>query len=76
MWRQLLDMRAAAWAYLACLNADEVLVKGQIFNVSYRNVRIRTGAPGSVGAAGGRRSGGDPQRVRAIEASGATAFGR
>ena len=34
MWRQLLDVRDAARAYLACLNADEVLVKGQIFNVS------------------------------------------
>jgi len=40
MWRPLLDVRDAARAYIACLEADEQKVRGQIFNVIYRNMRV------------------------------------
>jgi len=40
MWRPLVDVRDAARAYIACLQADEDAVRGQIFNVSYQNYRI------------------------------------
>jgi nucleoside-diphosphate-sugar epimerase len=40
MWRPLVDVRDAARAYIACLEADEHKVRGQIFNVIYRNMRI------------------------------------
>lgn len=40
MWRPLLDVRDAARAYIAGLEADAELVRGQIFNVAFQNVRI------------------------------------
>lgn len=40
MWRPLLDVRDAARAYITCLEADEALVRAQIFNVAFQNVRI------------------------------------
>lgn len=40
MWRPLCDVRDAARAYLACLNADLKDISGQIFNVSTANYRI------------------------------------
>ena len=40
MWRPLVDVRDVARAYIACLEADEHLVRAQIFNVTYQNVRI------------------------------------
>jgi nucleoside-diphosphate-sugar epimerase len=40
MWRPLVDVRDVARAYIACLEADEHKVSGQIFNVIYRNMRI------------------------------------
>lgn len=40
MWRPLIDVRDAARAYICCLRADEENVRGQIFNVSYKNFRI------------------------------------
>jgi nucleoside-diphosphate-sugar epimerase len=40
MWRPLVEVRDVARAYIACLRADESLVKGQIFNVSFANFRI------------------------------------
>ena len=40
MWRPLLDVRDAARAYIASLEADANLVRGQIFNVAFQNVRI------------------------------------
>ena len=40
MWRPLVDVRDAARAYIACVEADEEKVRGQIFNVIYRNMRI------------------------------------
>jgi len=40
MWRPLVDVRDVARAYIMCLHADADLVRGQIFNVSYRNMRI------------------------------------
>ena len=40
MWRPLVDVRDAARAYIACLEADEQKVRGQIFNVIFRNMRI------------------------------------
>lgn len=40
MWRPLLDVHDAARAYIACLEAGESLVSGQIFNVAFQNVRI------------------------------------
>ncbi len=40
MWRPLVDVRDAARAYIACIEADDDKVRGQIFNVIYRNQRI------------------------------------
>ncbi len=40
MWRPLVDIRDAARAYIACLEAEEEKVRGEIFNVSFQNVRI------------------------------------
>ena len=40
MWRPLVDVRDAARAYIACIEADDDKVRGQIFNVIYRNMRI------------------------------------
>lgn len=40
MWRPLVDVRDAARAYIACLEADEALVRDQIFNLVYVNIRI------------------------------------
>lgn len=40
MWRPLIEVRDIARAYIACLQADEAKVKGQIFNVSANNYRI------------------------------------
>jgi nucleoside-diphosphate-sugar epimerase len=40
MWRPLVDVRDAARAYIACLEADEDKVRGEIFNVSFQNLRI------------------------------------
>jgi nucleoside-diphosphate-sugar epimerase len=40
MWRPLVDVRDAARAYIACLQAEESVVRGQIFNVSLANYRI------------------------------------
>lgn len=40
MWRPLLDVRDAARAYIYCLRAKEEEVRGEIFNLSYRNLRI------------------------------------
>jgi len=40
MWRPLVDVRDVARAYIACLEADEHKVRGQIFNIIYRNMRI------------------------------------
>jgi len=40
MWRPLVEVRDVARAYIACLRADEGLVKKQIFNLSFHNMRI------------------------------------
>ncbi len=40
MWRPMVDVRDVARAYIACLEADEQKVRGQIFNVIFRNMRI------------------------------------
>jgi nucleoside-diphosphate-sugar epimerase len=40
MWRPLVDIRDVARAYITCLEADEKKVHGEIFNVSFLNVRI------------------------------------
>ena len=40
MWRPLVEVRDVARAYIACLRADEETVQGQIFNVSFNNLRI------------------------------------
>jgi nucleoside-diphosphate-sugar epimerase len=40
MWRPLVDVRDAARAYVACVEADTDKVRGQIFNVMFRNMRI------------------------------------
>jgi nucleoside-diphosphate-sugar epimerase len=40
MWRPLLDVRDAARAYIACLEAPDDKVHGQIFNISQHNIRI------------------------------------
>jgi nucleoside-diphosphate-sugar epimerase len=40
MWRPLVDVRDVARAYIRCLTAEEDAVRGELFNVSYQNVRI------------------------------------
>lgn len=40
MWRPLVDVRDVCRAYVACLEADEERVRGEIFNVVSQNVRI------------------------------------
>lgn len=40
MWRPLVDIRDVAKAYITCIEADEEKVKGEIFNLVYRNFRI------------------------------------
>lgn len=40
MWRPLIDVRDVARAYITCLEADEDIVRGHVFNVSYCNFRI------------------------------------
>ncbi|MCX6020333.1 MAG: SDR family oxidoreductase, partial [Chloroflexi bacterium] len=40
MWRPLVDVRDAARAYIAAMEARDDLVAGEIFNVSYRNFRV------------------------------------
>ncbi|MCI0721380.1 MAG: NAD(P)-dependent oxidoreductase [Acidobacteria bacterium] len=40
MWRPLVDVRDVARAYIACLDADENLVRNQIFNVVHSNLRV------------------------------------
>jgi nucleoside-diphosphate-sugar epimerase len=40
MWRPLVDVRDVARTYIATLRADEDVVKGEIFNVSFQNMRI------------------------------------
>ena len=40
MWRPLVDVRDVARAYIACLEADDKKVRGEVFNVLYRNMRI------------------------------------
>ncbi len=40
MWRPLVDVRDAARAYVTCIEADASVVRGEIFNVSFQNVRI------------------------------------
>ena len=40
IWRPLVDIRDAARAYIACLEADAALVRAQTFNVCFNNMRI------------------------------------
>ena len=40
MWRPLVEVRDVARAYIACLEAEEEKVHGQIFNLAFRNFRI------------------------------------
>ena len=40
IWRPLVDVVDVAKAHIACLEADESTVKGNIFNVSYDNYKI------------------------------------
>jgi nucleoside-diphosphate-sugar epimerase len=40
MWRPLVDVRDAASAYVALIEADEAAVRGEIFNLCYQNLRI------------------------------------
>ncbi|MEK6868116.1 MAG: SDR family oxidoreductase [Nanoarchaeota archaeon] len=40
MWRPLVEVRDVAKAYITCLQAEEEKVRGQIFNVTYKNFRI------------------------------------
>jgi nucleoside-diphosphate-sugar epimerase len=40
MWRPLVDVRDAVQAYILLAEADETLVRGQIFNLCYQNLRI------------------------------------
>jgi nucleoside-diphosphate-sugar epimerase len=40
MWRPLVDVRDAVGAYILLAEADEALVRGQIFNLCFQNLRI------------------------------------
>ncbi len=40
MWRPLVDVRDAARAYVALIEADAAAVRGEIFNLCYQNLRI------------------------------------
>ena len=40
MWRPLVDVMDVALAHIACLEAPIAKVRGQVFNVTYRNYRI------------------------------------
>jgi nucleoside-diphosphate-sugar epimerase len=40
MWRPLVDIRDAVQAYLLLAEADDSVVRGQIFNLCYQNLRI------------------------------------
>jgi len=40
MWRPLVNVRDAARAYITCLQAEESVVRGEIFNISQGNYRI------------------------------------
>jgi nucleoside-diphosphate-sugar epimerase len=40
MWRPLVDVRDAAQAYVALVEAEEAAVQGEIFNLCYQNLRI------------------------------------
>lgn len=40
MWRPVLEVRAAARAYIACLEAPEDTVRGQVFNAARGNYRV------------------------------------
>jgi nucleoside-diphosphate-sugar epimerase len=40
MWRPLVDIRDVAKAYIACIEAEDEKVSGEIFNLVYRNFRI------------------------------------
>lgn len=40
MWRPLVDVRDAAKAYVVCLQAPAEKVRGEVFNVVYKNFRI------------------------------------
>lgn len=40
MWRPLVDVRDAAQAYIALVEAEETAVRGEVFNLCYRNLRI------------------------------------
>jgi nucleoside-diphosphate-sugar epimerase len=40
MWRPLVDVRDAAQAYVALVEAEDALVRGEIFNLCYQNLRI------------------------------------
>jgi nucleoside-diphosphate-sugar epimerase len=40
MWRPLVDIRDVAKAYIACMEGEEEKVRGEIFNLVYRNFRV------------------------------------
>jgi nucleoside-diphosphate-sugar epimerase len=40
MWRPLVDVRDAAQAYVALIEAEPAAVRGEVFNLCYRNLRI------------------------------------
>lgn len=40
MWRPLVDIRDVARAYIACLEAEEKKVSGEIFNICFQNLLI------------------------------------
>ena len=40
MWRPLVDVRDAALAYIALVEAEDTAVRGEVFNLCYRNLRI------------------------------------
>ena len=51
MWRPLVDVRDAAQAYIALVEAERAAVRGEIFNLCYRNLRISRARPARAGGA-------------------------
>jgi len=40
MWRPMVDIRDVCRAYISCFQVDEKLIRGQVFNLSFRNYRV------------------------------------
>ena len=81
MWRPLVDVRDAADAMIACYEAPDHLVRGEIFNVLHSNYQIRelamlVAGSAQLGVHGPARGGAAPKLTRDYECSNAKLSGR